>query len=235
MRLSTLRTVRLACLLVGVPVLVASAGCGASLLTAPGAAALFPSEDDHPVSELPDKEAAEACRTTGAQLEQAGHFTQAIRLYQRALAKNPKQPELIHRLAVLQARSGDTVRAEARYEEALLSGKPSADLLNDYGYFLIGQARYEEALDPLTQAVSKNADHRRAKINLAHAYAGVDRMGESVALYRELVGDAGAYANAGAVAARCGRVDQARTTLLEALRLDPSLEQPTAILAALND
>lgn len=217
------------------PLPVLLVGCGTPLLTPPGGASLFPSKDDHPVAELPDREAAQACRTTGSELEQAGHFEQAIRLYERALQKDPKQPDLVHRLAVLHDRTGDKKQAEARYHEAIERGRPSADLLNDYGYFLLSQSRYEEALETLTKATAKNPEHQRAKTNLAHAYAGVNRMGESVALYSEVVGDAAAYANAGAVAARCGRIEQAQATLREALRLDPSLQQPAAVLAALEN
>lgn len=190
--------------------------------------------DAQSVEELPAEQAALACRQTGAQLEAAGHYQQAIKLYERSLLKDASQADLHHRLAVLYDQTGDAVRARSRYEVALQAGYRTADLLNDYGYFHLSHNRAEEAEAWLREAVETDPQHRKAKVNLAYALAILEQDQESLAIYSEVVGEAAAHSNLGAIMAQQGRIDQARRVLAKANQLDPDLGQPTAILAALE-
>lgn len=187
-----------------------------------------------PLVELPDAEAAEACQRTGAELQAAGYLSKAIRLYERSLAKNPKQPGLYHQLAVLYDRTGNAYRSEEYYQKAIKHGNRSTDLLNDYGYFHLSHGRASEAEPWFRKAVASDADYRKATINLAHALALMGEDQESLELFTSIVGEAAAYSNLGAILAKQGRSEDARRALQKAQQLNPELEQPAALLAAIK-
>jgi type IV pilus assembly protein PilF len=62
-------------------------------------------------------------------------------------------------LGVLNEREGDTHLAEASYRDALRIDPDDAQALNNYGSFLYGEGRYEEAVVPLRRLV-KNPNYR---------------------------------------------------------------------------
>lgn len=184
--------------------------------------------------ELPAARAAEACLLTAQQLEEAGKDTEAIQQYERARRFQPELAAVPHRLAILYARSADTVRAEKEFALALTKNAKDADVHNDWGFYLASQARWSEAESAYRRAIELAPDHARAKTNLALALGEQREYDASFRLFEEVSGTAAAHRNIGVLLARHDRPDDARAALSRAIAADPSDKRATQLLAAVG-
>jgi Tfp pilus assembly protein PilF len=192
------------------------------------------SSSDGKLAELPPHKAGEACFATAQALEEHGFEIEAIAQYERALHHYPRLVGVHRRLAVLYDRQGNFQRADAEYRRALQVHPRDPDLLNDYGYYHYQREDYAEAERWLRQALDVAPQHLRAWGNLALVLARQNRLDESLAAFRRVVGEAEAHSNLGILLAQDGRVDEARAHLQRAHVLNPDLPQPRVVLARLE-
>ncbi len=68
------------------------------------------------------------------------------------------------------ARSGRAKRAEGYFREALLFEPNSDSILNDIGYSLLSQQRFDESSKFFLRAIKLNPDNQSARLNLARSY-----------------------------------------------------------------
>lgn len=175
---------------------------------------------------------AEACRATGEQLAAAERDEQAIAQMLRARQLNPGIRGTAHPLAVLYDRQRMLDAAEREYQQALRELPRSADVRNDYGYFLYSRGDYLRGEAELRAALKLRPDHPQARLNLALALAGQGRHEESFGEFERAVGRASAHYNTAVLLLRGGEVERGMGQLRLALQEDPGLEAARLLLEA---
>jgi Tfp pilus assembly protein PilF len=211
----------------------AASGCSSVPLGSPGRALGL--LHDPPQTDLSKPEQlARVCIVTAEGLEKEGHVREAILLYEKARATDPQAIDYARRLAVLYDLQQQPREALAEYRKALDAAPRDPDLLNDFAYFQYRQGQLSVAEDLLRQAIQLNAQHESAWTNLGIVLAQQRRYGESFQAFSQAVGAAAAHANLGAVLLKQGENEKARHELNQAVTLDPTLRQPQALLAYLD-
>jgi len=185
-------------------------------------------------TELPPKEAANACLATAKDLFDQGYDREATLLFERARQLDPKHANVCRFLAVLYDRQNDTGRAKTEYDQALKLAPKDADLLNDVGYFYYRRAQWKEAESKFREALAQNPKLERAKINLGMTLGHQGRMQDAYELFAEAVGPAAAHSNVGILLAKQGHRAEAIDALHKSLAFDPDLGQAKACLACLE-
>ena len=182
-------------------------------------------------SGLSRSEQAEVCFQTGLSLAAHERDAHAIAQFRKAQSLNPNLKGIAHPLAVLYDRQGNFGLAELEYKRAMEEGRPSADLLNDFGYFRYTQNRLDDATSLLERARRSSPNHAQATVNLAMVVAAKGDYDSAFDLFSEVVGPAAAHQNVGLLLMRAGREDEAVAHLAEASAIDPSLATAESLLA----
>jgi type IV pilus assembly protein PilF len=134
-----------------------------------------------------------------------GEFDRARPALIRALELNPRSPEANVLMGLLNESQNDYVLAERHYRLALEVESDNAQALNNYGSFLFGRERYEEAVKVLRKLV-ENTDYRARSQ---------------------------AYENLGLAELKIGEVSRAEDALKRAIRLNFAQTRSSLELAVL--
>lgn len=185
-------------------------------------------------TELPPKEAAEACIATAKDLLDHGHDREAMLLFERARSLDQKRTDVSRFLAVCYDRQNETLKAKAEFEQALKLTPHDADIWNDYGYFYYRRSDWSQADLHFRESLKLNPKLERAKINLGMTLAQQGRFQDAFDLFSEAVGPAAAHSNVGVLLAKQGRHAEAINAFQCALALEPNTEQARACLACLT-
>lgn len=210
-------------------------GCTFMRRALPGSTSAAFTSTESPIRQtaLNSRDQANACLQTALQLAASEKDEHALRQLQKARSLDSTLPGVAHPLAVLYDRQGQFGFAELEYQRAMDEG-PTADLLNDFGYFRLTQGRLPEARELLMQAREMAPSHSQATLNLAMVSAAEEDYQAAQSLFSEVVGPAAAHQNVGLLMISNGHTAEAREHLTEALRLDPSLETSGRVLATLG-
>jgi tetratricopeptide (TPR) repeat protein len=193
-------------------------------------------------AELSTKEKAEACLEMAKELDKAAkdpettalHAPEAIALYEKARQSGSQNPQISRRLAVLYDQQGDFIRALEEYKQLLKRSPKDADLLNDVGYCYYNQGNWVEAEKYLRQAVTVNAKHARAWINLGMTLAQTHRTAESLEAFTNVISPAQAQCNLAFILTAQKKLDDAKAAYRQALALEPDLALARNCLAKLE-
>lgn len=185
-------------------------------------------------TELPPKEAADACIATAKDLLDHGHDREATLLFERARGLDPKRTEVSRFLAVCYDRQNETVKAKTEFDSALKLAPHDPDLWNDYGYFFYRRSDFSQAEQHFREAVKLNPKLERAKINLAMTFGRQNRFQEAFDAFSDAVGPAAAHSNVGVLLAKQGRHTEAIHAFQSALALEPNMEQARVCLTCLT-
>lgn len=166
--------------------------------------------------------------------ERHGKLDAAEKIYQGIVAKDPKDQNVQHRLGAVLARQGRLADAAPHFQAALSAGPPSAELLADAGYFCYLQDHLDEAERNLRAALEKDPSNQRARNNLALVLGNQGHVEESLAEFRQVVGEDEAYANLGYVLAQRGQLTSAKQCYGQALTLNNSLRPAAEALVQLE-
>jgi len=151
----------------------------------------------------PDAERVQAQLGLARGYLEKGEWARARQPLERALELDSRSADAHGLLALLFQEEGERTLAEKEYKTALRYDPANAQTLNNYGSFLFGLGRYEEARDHLQRAVRDTAYSRRAM----------------------------AYENLGSTELRLLRIDEAEKSFKRALSLNSSLRRANLELA----
>ncbi len=170
----------------------------------------------------------------GAVLSELGRFEEAENHLRRAIALDPQDVDLSHKLA---AKLAEVLTPQGRYEEAIdvLAQAAALDPASSQAaelHFLMGMAAEEneqlKAAGYYMRAFEIDPHHTKAIRRLAHLRLEQQRYDEALELFQRLVAidpsDAVAHGNMGIVFFYLGRNDEALRSFDQALSLDPTLE-----------
>lgn len=167
--------------------------------------------------------------------ERHGQQPDARRIYEAVLREKPDNQLAHHRLAVLAAQGGDYGLAENHFQQAMSSGKPNAELLQDHGYLLYLQENHAGAEALTRQALAMAPESEVARNNLGVILGEQGDVEGSRNEFRRVTGEAESHANMGYVYAMNGDLDSAEKELHRALDMDPTLEPAAVALLQLHE
>lgn len=132
---------------------------------------------------LPSEELAGRARTSQA----TGRFDEAVRRWERYLAREPD--EMTARLAMAESlyRSGRSRRAEEAYQEAVRREPGNPEVHFAQGNFRVQTRNFSGAERSFRQALELAPDHLRARNNLGAALLEAGRPAEAVAEFRAVL------------------------------------------------
>ncbi|MGH9639101.1 MAG: tetratricopeptide repeat protein [Bryobacteraceae bacterium] len=99
-------------------------------------------------------------------------FAIAIGAYERILATDPRNAELLNKIGMAYQQLGDNGKAERYYKRAWKFDKHFAGAMNNLGTVEYGQQRYKSAIKDYKHALSVGADQATIYSNLGYAYCG---------------------------------------------------------------
>jgi Tfp pilus assembly protein PilF len=120
----------------------------------------------------------------GSELLDNGLEAAAVTAFERAAQANPGASTL-YRLATLLARSGDTVKARAAFEQAIVLKPDLAEAHNDLGALLAQGGDLEAAIGQFRAALTAIPEYPDALNNLGYALLLTGREQEARALYEK--------------------------------------------------
>ncbi len=168
------------------------------------------------------------------QFETQGKLEKARELYQQLHEKHPRNPDYLHRLAVVNTQLQRIGEASSYFEQARKLDPKNVRLLADIGYtaYLIGDLPGAEQI--LRDALRMKPGDPRTTNNLALVVGARGKMEESLALLREVSSDADALASLAYIHAQRGETRQAEQRYREALEINPKLKYAMTALAELE-
>jgi serine/threonine protein kinase/Tfp pilus assembly protein PilF len=156
---------------------------------------------------------------------QAGDYQNALASYDKAIARNPRVPEVHWGRCYSLNELGRLEAALAACERALTLKPEYPEALSSQGYALTQQQQYEEALQRFDEALALNPDFAEAWVNKGVALQALDRHEKALAAFEEATNlqpnYAQAWANRGAALWSLERYREAIASLDKALELQP--------------
>ena len=158
----------------------------------------------------------------------------AVMAFERAAQANPGASTL-YRLGTLLARSGETVRARAAYERALVLQPDLAEANNDLGALLAQAGDLDAAIGRFRAALASTPEYPDALNNLGYALLLTGRDDEARALYEKALAlqpdFPEALNNLGLLFGRAGDMDRAERYFRDALGRRPDYGEAANNLA----
>lgn len=162
--------------------------------------------------------------TQGRNMEKAGKYPEARKLYQKLIVAHPDRFESYHRLGVVADRQKRYREAQALYAQAIRREPRNAELFNDLGYSLFLQGKLEKAEIAMLKAVALSPSDSKYRNNLGMVLAHMDRYEEALAEFRRAGSDADAFYNLAFVLTAKNRDADATDCFRLALAADPDHE-----------
>jgi Flp pilus assembly protein TadD/peroxiredoxin len=157
----------------------------------------------------------------GRDLLDQGLEAAAVIAFERAADANPGAPTL-YRLGTLLAKTGETARARAAFERALVLAPDLAEANNDLGALLAQEGDLDAAISRFRAALASTPDYPDALNNLGYALLLTGRDDEARALYERALAlqpdFPEALNNLGLLFGRGGDLDRAERYFRDALR-----------------
>jgi Tfp pilus assembly protein PilF len=198
---------------------------GCDTLSGARTSSSIPVHSDTPISKaapLPPRQTAEICMNLADKLEKDGFDAEAIAHYEKARQDNPSL-RLERKLAVLYDKVGDPKRAMEEFDKALKQTPNDPGLLNNVGFCLYNQRKFDQAETHLRRALSLDPKHKFATVNLGLTLAQQGKYDESLKVQAKVLSDAEAYSNVAFVMTAQGKRDEAKELYRQALHCDPQL------------
>jgi Tfp pilus assembly protein PilF len=170
----------------------------------------------------------------GRELLDAGLEAAAVVAFERAAQADPGASTL-YRLGTLLARSGETARARAAYERALVMQPDLAEANNDLGALLAQGGDLDGAIARFRAALATTPDYPDALNNLGYALLLTGHDDEARALYEKALAlqpdFPEALNNLGLLLGRAGQMDRAEQYFRQALSRQPNYGEAANNLA----
>lgn len=167
-------------------------------------------------------------------LETQGDFEAARKLYLELHEKHPKNPDYLHRLAVVNTRLERYSEANSYYCRAHAVDPTNVRLLADMGYTFYLMGDLDEAETVLRESLRLSPTDPRATNNLALVLGSKGNMEECLALLNQVNSKAESLGCLAYIHAQRGELDLAEDRYTEALTINPNLKNASKALAELQ-
>ena len=155
----------------------------------------------------------------------AGRWEAAKSLYLEILARDPRQPQSLHGLALIAEQAGSLPVAVKMIRRAIAADPGNDDFAFCLARMLQAGGTYSEALQVLRSLLKRRPDHLLARFRLGNILQLEGNLDAAIAVYEEIVAlhpDSGdAQFNIGNVRRLQGRLGDARRSYQRALEIDP--------------
>jgi len=162
------------------------------------------------------------------QVHQQGRLAEAMVLYRKVLALDPRQPEAHNNRGVIQRSLGQAGAAEASYRDAIAIKPDYVDAHTNLAN-LLRKTRPAEALLFYERANALKPDNANILYNYAATLLELDRQAEAANAYRRAIAIrpqfAEAWSNLGVALADLSELQQANEAYRRAIALKPDLVQ----------
>ncbi len=118
---------------------------------------------------------------------QAGHRSEAERLYRDVLAVEPRNAPALHLLGALLHQSGRTDEAISLIHQAIAIEPRNPDYHYNLGSILQSAGRMPEAIAQLEKAIALKSDYAEAHFELGNAYARAEDWDKAAANFRRVL------------------------------------------------
>lgn len=157
---------------------------------------------------------------TKAQRQQ-NKLNAAIKEINAAMAIEPNNIKVLTELAIIYDLLGKETLSAPIYREILERAPDQAASSNNVGLNYIALKQYDKAILAFERALSLDSSNTKIKNNLGTAFALRGNEEVAFSIFKDTVGEAGAYNNIGYLYITQGRLDDAERTLRKALELNP--------------
>ncbi len=172
-----------------------------------------------------DPRLAEGWNEMGGVEALAGHFPEALRCYEKALALSPDLASASLNAAQTHEKLGDPAAAEGVFRHLLAADPRNGDAANGLGLLLAKQDRTDEALKLFQLAISVRRDDCSAINNLGVLYMNTGQPNDAIAAFRygmKVAPDEDIlYLNLSRTWVRMGEREKARDVMQELLGRKP--------------
>lgn len=155
---------------------------------------------------------------------QAGRFREAHALYQTICARDARDAQSWHMLAVISATLGQLAEAEQHYQKALSLKSDDPQILSNLGNLYARLGRHDEAIASFRRAIEIHPTYADAYNNLGITLFDLGRLDEAATNLRTAIRlnpvRPEAHFNLGSVLLAALDYDNAESSYREALRLD---------------
>jgi Tfp pilus assembly protein PilF/SAM-dependent methyltransferase len=158
---------------------------------------------------------------------QAGHRSDAERLYRDVLAIEPRNHGALHLLGALMHQSGRSEEAVSLIRQAIAIDPRNPDYHYNLGFTLNASGRMAEAIEPLSKAIALKPQYPEAHFELGNAHARAGQFDAAEKSLRRALdlqpANAGIMNNLGRVLLAIGRPEDAAAIWQRAVTLQPDL------------
>ena len=189
----------------------------------------FGPQSDGVEEQLDPEYEAEIILATANHVGSQGHFTEAIRLYEKALTLTPKDLTINLKLAPLYAESGNMDAALKCYQTCLDAGQADPEFVSNYAWSMMQAERLQEAESLASKTLKKHPESKQLVSTLAMIQYRLGNPDEAFDLFTRAYGEAAAHHNLAILEIDSGKVDEAKPHLRRALELH---SEPSTIALA---
>jgi len=170
-------------------------------------------------------ESTQARNLLGNILRESGKATEALNEYQKVLAREPESARTNYNLGVSLIDLGKWAEARKAFEQAIKIEAKMAEAYGGLGLCYLQQGDLEQAIKYLLTARQLGFKDPALSLNLSYAYLNMKDWPKAEAEAKQAIAEqpglALGYNNLGLALARQNRLEEARTMLEKALKIEP--------------
>lgn len=178
----------------------------------------------------------ELLNSLGFALFQQGKSDAAVDALEKALKNDPKHWKAHNNMALAAIDIGELELAEAHYRESLAI-KPQTAIYNDLGFVLEQQGLSEEASDMYRESLELDPKSLAARYNFASTLVRSGQFDEAEKQFHLVIDkepDAKSYTGLSIVLAEQGKLDESRSAINRALKIEPDNKAAIEVLKQLE-
>lgn len=189
-----------------------------------------------PLVTTKDRDAAGALVIAALEHHQGGRLFEAHALYERALAKDPRNADALHFAGVIAFQQGRHAQAVELISQALARNAANPPAHNNLGNALLALGRTEEAAASYRWAIALRAEYVDAYLNLGAVLLKQGKSDQAAACYERGLAvaprSARLHFSLASVHTDCGKLDEAVAGFRQALAIQPEYPEAYNGLAA---